>query len=162
MKFLIREKIFTFADRFEIEDENGETKYKVVGEIFTFGNKLRLYDLNGMELIYIEQKLFRLLPEYYIYESGNLIGKIKKEFTFFKPHFQIVSNYGNLTIDGDIFHHEFNILRNGQIIAWISKKWVSWSDTYSIDILEGEDEAFLLSIVITLDQIFYDGQNNNG
>ncbi|NMA86831.1 MAG: hypothetical protein GX968_05860 [Tissierellia bacterium] len=162
MKFLIKEKIFTFADKFNIEDENGNSKYEVVGEIFTFGNKLRLYDMNGREIIYIEQKLFRFLPEYEIYKSGSIIGRIKKEFTFFVPSFQIDSDYGNLTIEGDIFQHEFNILRNGQIIASISKKWVSWSDTYSIDILEGEDEAFLLSIVITLDQIYYDGNNNNG
>lgn len=161
MKFLIKEKIFTFADRFDIEDEYGNSQYKVVGEIFTFGNKLRLFDINGREIIYIEQKLFRFLPEYHIYKLGNLVAKINKEFTFFTPHFQIESNYGDLTIEGDVFRHEFNILRNGQVIAWISKKWISLSDTYSIDILEGEDEAFLLSIVITLDQIFYDGKKKN-
>ncbi|NMB06831.1 MAG: hypothetical protein GX981_00415 [Tissierellia bacterium] len=161
MKYLIKEKIFTFADRFNIEDENGVPKYEVVGEIFTFGNKLRLYDLNGREIIYIEQKLFRFLPEYYIYKNGNLMGKIKKEFTFFKPYFNIESSYGNLELEGDIFHHEFNILRNGRAIAYISKKWLSFSDTYSIDILDGEDDEFILSIVITLDQIFYDGNNNN-
>ena len=162
MKFLVKEKIFTFADKFNIEDEYGDPQYKVVGEIFTFGNKLRLYDMHDVEIIYVEQKLFRFLPEYEIYKSGNLVAKIKKELTFFKPNFQIESNYGNLTVKGDIFHHEFNILRNGKIIAWISKKWITFSDTYSIDILEEEDEAFILSIVITLDQILYDGNKNNG
>ncbi len=161
MKYLVREKIFTIADKFTIEDVEGYPQYEVVGEIFTFGNKLRLYDMNGNEIIYIEQKLFRFLPEYYIYKNGRQLGMIKKEFTFFKPQFIIESSYGDLTIEGDIFCHEFNILKNGMIIAQISKKWISFSDTYSIDIIEGEDDPFILAIVITLDQVFYDGQNNN-
>ena len=36
-----------------------------------------------------------------------------------------------------------------------------FSDTYSIDIIEGEDDPFILAIVTNLDQVFYDGQNNN-
>ncbi|WP_336512997.1 LURP-one-related/scramblase family protein [Clostridium sp. Cult2] len=161
MRYIIKEKIFTFADRFNIEDEHGYPKYEVVGKIFSLGNKLNIYDLNGIELIYIEQKVFRFLPEYDIYKEGNLIGKIKKEFTFFKPKFYIESTYGNLTIDGDIFHHNFNISKNGKPIAWVNKKWISLSDTYSVEILDEEDQPFILSIIIVLDQIFYDGNRNN-
>lgn len=161
MRYLVKERIFTLADRFNIEDQYGNPQYEIVGEIFTFGNKLRMYDLNGRELIYIEQKLFRFLPEYNIYKNGQLLAKIKKELTFFKPHFTIESSYGRLEIQGDIFHHEFNILRNGRPIAWISKKWIALSDTYAIDIEDGEDDEFILSIVITLDQVFYDGKKQN-
>ncbi|MCF6462229.1 LURP-one-related/scramblase family protein [Clostridium sp. Cult1] len=161
MRYIIKEKIFTFADRFNIEDEHGYPQYEVVGKIFSLGNKLNIYDLNGRELIYIEQQLLRFLPEYHIYRDGSLIGKIKKEFTFFKPKFYIESSYGDLTIDGDVFHHDFNILKNGQPVAWINKKWISFSDTYSVDILDEEDQPFILSIVIVLDQIFYDGNRNN-
>ncbi|HSH35224.1 LURP-one-related/scramblase family protein [Schnuerera sp.] len=161
MRYIIKEKIFTFADRFNIEDENGYPQYEVVGKIFSLGNKLRIYDLNGQELIYIEQEVFRFLPEYNIYKEESLIGKIKKEFTFFKPKFQIESSYGNFTVEGDVFHHDFNILKNGNPIAWINKKWVSFSDTYSVDILDEEDQPFILSIIIVLDQIFYDGNRSN-
>ena len=161
MRYIIKEKVFTFADRFNIEDQYGSPQFEVVGKIFSLGNKLNIYDLNGKELIYIEQKVFRFLPEYDIYREGNLIGKIKKEFTFFKPKFYIESTYGNLTIDGDVFHHNFNILRDGKPIAWINKKWISFSDTYSVDISDEEDQSFVLSIVIVLDQIFYDGNRNN-
>ncbi|NLW22172.1 MAG: hypothetical protein GXY88_02785 [Tissierellia bacterium] len=160
MRYLVREKIFTISDRFHIEDENGRPRFEVVGRIFSLGNKLNLYDMDGRELIYIEQKLFRLLPEYLIYREGKEIGKIKQEFTFFKPRFHIDSIYGNFTLEGDVFHHNFNILKNGRAVAWISKRWISLSDTYSVDIEEGEDDAFILAIVISLDQIFYDGNRN--
>lgn len=160
MRYLIKEKIFTFADRFRIEDYEGYPQYEVVGKILSLGNKLHIYDMNGRELIYIEEKIFRFLPEYTIYKEGNIVAKIKKELTFLKPRFRIESSYGQFTIEGDVFHHNFNILKNGEPVAWISKKWISLSDTYSVDIVDEEDHPFILSIVIILDQIFYDGNKN--
>ncbi len=85
MKYIIKERIFTLTDKFIIEDEEGYPRYEVVGgKLLSLGNKLRIYDLDGQELVYIEQKLLKLLPEYNIYQKGHLVGKVKKEFTFFK------------------------------------------------------------------------------
>ncbi|WP_353095494.1 LURP-one-related family protein [Tissierella praeacuta] len=159
MRYLIREKIFTISDRFTINDENNRPCYEVVGKILSFGNKLNLYDMAGNSIIYIEEKILRFLPEYLIYQGSSIIGKIKKEFTFFIPKLTIESKYGHFTIDGDVFAHDFNILKDGRAIAWISKKWVSFSDTYAVDISDEENQGFILSLVIVLDQIFHDNKN---
>lgn len=159
MRYLIKEKIFSFADRFIINDESGYPHYEVVGKIFSIGNKLDMCDMQGNSILYIEQKVFRFLPEYTIYKDGIIVGRINKEFTLFRSKFSIDSKYGNFSIDGDVFQHDFNILKNGRPIAWISKKWISFSDTYSIDIVDEEDHAFILSMVIVLDQIFHDNRN---
>lgn len=161
MKYIIKERIFTLTDKFIIEDEEGYPRYEVVGKLLSLGNKLRIYDLDGQELVYIEQKLLKLLPEYNIYQKGHLVGKVKKEFTFLKPSFVIESSYGNFTLQGDILHHDFDILKDGRSVAWINKRWLSFSDTYSVEISDLVDQAFILAIVIVLDQIFYDGNNNN-
>lgn len=58
MKYLIREKIFTFANRFTIEDDMGYPQYNVEGKLLSLGNKLRIFDMNGKELIYIEEQIF--------------------------------------------------------------------------------------------------------
>ncbi|NLX60932.1 MAG: hypothetical protein GXZ06_00190 [Tissierellia bacterium] len=160
MRYLVREKIFSFADRFKIQDEYGNDRFQVEGQLFSFGNKLRIYDSQGRELIYIEQKIWRLLPEYYIYRGDRLLARLKKELTLFKPRFTIESQYGDFTIDGDIFAHNFNILKNGRPVAWVSKKWFSFSDTYAVEILEEEDHAFILSLAIVLDQVLYDDRNS--
>lgn len=160
MRYLIRERIFALGDTFDIQDESSNPVYQVEGKIFSIGNKLRIYDLNGKELTYIEQEVFRFLPEYNVYREGNILATIKKELTFFKPKFNIESSYGNFTVEGDVFQYNFNILKNDKPIAWISKKLISFSDTYSVDILDEEDQSFILSIVIVLDQVFHDGNNN--
>lgn len=159
MRYLIREKIFSFSDRFMVKDENDNPQYEVIGKILSIGNKLDIYDMKGNKILYIEQKLLRFLPEYIIYKDGNIVARINKELTFFKPRFRIESQFGKFSIDGDVFRHDFNILKNGKPVAWINKKWVTLSDTYSVDISDEEDPAFILAMVIVLDQIFYDDKN---
>ena len=69
------------------------------------------------EIVYIEQKLFKLLPEYNIYLSGNYAATVKKQFTFFSNKFDIDSNMGKLEIEGDFLAHDFSIIKNGNTVA---------------------------------------------
>jgi len=161
MRYILRQKIFSLSDKFYIKDERDNPKYYVEGKIFSLGDKLKLFDLEGTELIYIEQKLLRLLPEYNIYKYGKLLARVKKELTLFRPKFNIESDYGNFTIEGDFFGHDFSILKNGKPVAFVSKKWLSLSDTYYVDIVADEDHPFILSLAIVLDQVLHDDENNN-
>lgn len=156
MRYLIKEKIFTIGDKFSIEDENGRPAYEVEGRILSLGKKLHIYDLDGREVVYIEQQLFKLLSEYFIYQNNKKVGKVKREFTFLSPKFNIESLYGDFTVEGDIFQHEFVIKKDRKEVARISKKWIAWSDTYGIEIRDNVDHAFILAIVIVLDQIYHD------
>jgi len=161
MKFYIREKIFSIGDNFSIKDVSGNDVFNVEGKIFSMGNKLRIYDMYNNEMVYIEQKLFKLLPEYNIYLKGNYAARVKKEFTFFSNRFDIDSSMGNYEIDGDFFAHDFSITKNGSTVAEINKKWVSWGDTYEINISEQENYAFILALVIVIDQVLHDNKNRN-
>jgi len=161
MRFVVRQKIFSFGDNFIIKDELGNEHYIVKGKVFSLGDKLRIMDMNGQELIYIEQKLFRFLPEYTIYEKGVPIARVKKEFTFFRPKFSVESSLGNFTVEGNVWGMDFSILRNGYCVAQVSKRWFSWADTYGVDILESEDYPFILALVIVIDQVLHDNNHNN-
>lgn len=161
MRFVVRQKIWTFGDDFIIKDEYGREHFIVKGKVFSLGDKLRLYTMDGRELYYIEQKLFRLLPEYNIYHQGRAIATIKKEFTFFRPRFNISSVMGNYSIEGNFLGMEFSILKSGVPVAHVSKRWFSWSDTYGVDISDNEDYAFILALVIVIDQVLHDNNANN-
>ena len=161
MNFYIREKIFSIGDKFSIKDTSGNDVFNVEGKIFSMGNKLRIYDMYNNEIVYIEQKLFKLLPEYNIYLSGNYAAIVKKKFTFFSNRFDIDSNMGNYEIEGDFFAHDFSIMKNGSTVAEINKKWVYWGDTYEININEQENYAFILAMVIVIDQVLHDNKKQN-
>jgi len=161
MRFLVKQKIFSFGDNFVIKDDHGNDHFIVKGKVFSLGDKLKIYDLMGQELFYIEQKLMRLLPQYTIYRSGQAVATVKKDFSFFKPRFSIWSVYGSYTIQGDFWGMNFSIIKNGRWVAQVSKKWLSFRDTYGVDIADDENYAFILALVIVIDQVLHDDNHNN-
>lgn len=162
MRYQIRQKVFSFGDNFTIKGENDEPRFIVRGRVFSLGDKLTLEDLNGNELFYIEQRIFKLLPEYHIYQNGMEAAMVKKEFTFFKPRFHIESRYGNFDVEGDVFGYNFRVLKNGRTVAAVNKKWFAFSDTYGVEVEDGENQAFMLALVIVIDQVIHDNSRNNG
>lgn len=160
MKYLIRERIFSIGNKFDIENEFGNIDYTVVGRVFTLGKKLTLYR-QGLEDLEIEERFLRILPEYEILRQGEKIGWVKKQFSLFSPSYEIYSKYGSYEIKGSFTQHEFDILKDGNIVARISKRYISWSDTYSVDIDSSEDAGFILAILIILDQVHHDGGSKN-
>ncbi|MCM0648299.1 LURP-one-related family protein [Clostridium swellfunianum] len=156
MRYKIRQRIFSFGDNFTIRDEEDNARFEVRGKVFSFGDKLKIHDILGNELVYIEQEMFHLMPRFNIYLDGNYAASVKKEFSLFRPSFTIESSMGNYTIEGDIFSHEFEILNNGRQVAYVSKGWFTLSDVYGADIADSENQAFMLAMVIVIDQILYD------
>lgn len=50
MNFYIKQKLFSWGDKFSIYDENGEEVFFVEGKPISFGKKLWIYDKGGREL----------------------------------------------------------------------------------------------------------------
>lgn len=155
MRYLVKQKILSVGDSFTIKDENQVDKYVVKGKVISVGGKLKFCDMAGNELLRIEQKLLKLLPEYHIYYNGQDVATVKKAFTFLTAKFNIQSTKGNYTIDGNFFKWDYKINRDGKPAAIVSKKVVALSDSYSIDITEGEDDVFMLALVIIIDQVLH-------
>jgi uncharacterized protein YxjI len=38
-------------------------------------------------------------------------------------------------------------------VAEVSKRWFSWSDTYGVDIREGEDDVLSLASTVVIDMV---------
>ena len=149
MKLYIKQQVFSWGDKFAVKNEYGEDKYFVEGEIFTLGKKLHVYDLSGKEVAFIQQELFTFLPCYQVFCDGAQVAEISKEFSFFTPVYTI-SPLG-WEIEGDMLIHEYKITQNGSPIVSISKEWMTWGDSYELDILNPADEIMALAVVLTID-----------
>jgi len=156
MRYLVRQKMFSLSDSFTIKDEENNDVFIVKSQLLSFGKKLRIFDLAGRELCYIEQKLFRLMPEYDIYIAGYCVANVKKKFAFFKNNFVVTSPNSQYYIDGDIFAYEFSIYKDGRAVAYISKKFFSFTDTYMVDIDDGSDQVTILALAIVIDMVCHD------
>jgi uncharacterized protein YxjI len=159
MKYAVKQKIFALADSFTIKDENGRDAYVVKGKLLSIGKKLKLHDISGNELAYIEQKVFRILPEYEIYTAGDLRATVKKRFALFRNDFDISASDGNYEVKGNFLGFEFTIAKEGSEVARISKKYFSWSDTYGVEVLGGADPLLILSLAIIIDMVCHEKHN---
>jgi uncharacterized protein YxjI len=161
MRYIINQKIFAFGDDFVIKDYNENEVFFIKGKVFSIGDKLKMYDANGQEIINIRQKVLTFMPEYYIDLFGQEVARVKKQFTFFSQKFNITSTFGNFEVNGDVFAHDFIILKDGIEVAEISKKWLSLRDSYTVDVSERENQGFILALCIVIDQVLHDEKNRN-
>lgn len=159
MKLYIRERVFSWGDKFTVKDESGCDKYRVEGEVFTFGKKLHVYDMHGREVAYIAEKLFTWMPRYQVWVDGREIAEIRREFTFFRPKYRI-DGLG-WEINGSFWEHNYEIMQNERPIVSLQKEWMTWGDSYELDIRNPADEILALAVVITIDCVAEQQANNS-
>ena len=155
MRYLLKQKIFSFADTFHIKNEDGQDVFLVRGSVLSFGHQLTFYDRDGNELAFIRQKLLSWGPTYEIYRGGELSAIVKKQlFSFFKHVFYVdVPGPDDLIAQGDFWDLEFTFTRGDKPVAQVSRQWFSWADTYGVDIAEGEDDVLILATAIVIDMV---------
>ena len=149
MNLYIKQRIFSWGDRFSIYDESGAERYRVEGEVFTFGKKLHLLDLSGNELAYIEQRVFSFLPTYRVYRDGRQIAEVVKEFTFFKQEYTVRGP--EWTVHGDFWDHSYEIVDGVMTVASVSKEWFTLGDAYEISLGAGVDEIRAIAVCLVID-----------
>ncbi len=149
MKLYIKQKVFSWKDKFYVKDENGNDRYYIEGEFFTLGKKLHIYDMNNNELAFIHQKVMSFLPRFYVYIGGTQVAEIVKEFTLFRNKYRIEGL--GWEVDGDFMDHDYEITSMGRPIVSISKEWFTWGDSYMLDIADNVDPINALSVVLAID-----------
>ena len=163
MRYVMKQKLFAFGEDFYIRDEAGQDVFFVDGKAFSIGDKLSFQDLDGNELAFIKQKLISFAPTYEVYSGGQLVAVVKKElFTFFKSRFTVdVPGPDDLEAEGDFLAHEYAFTRHGRAVARVSKKWFSWTDTYGVDVADGEDDVLILAATVVIDMVCHQQRNRD-
>jgi uncharacterized protein YxjI len=58
-----------------------------------------------------------------------------------------------LEAEGNFLDHEYRFTRGGRIVATVSKQWFSWTDTYGVEVADGEDAVLLLASTVVIDMV---------
>ncbi|HEY5914288.1 MAG TPA: LURP-one-related family protein [Verrucomicrobiae bacterium] len=155
MRYLMKQKLFSWGDDFRIKNDAGEDVFFVDGRAFSLGNKLSFQDLAGNELAFIKQKLLAWGPTYEISRGGELIAVVKKQlFTLFRCRFVVdVPGPDDLEAQGNFLDMEYTFRRGDRPVAEVSKRWFSWADTYGVDIAGGEDPVLILASTVVIDMV---------
>ena len=159
MKLMIKQKVFSWGDKFTVYDEAGSEKYKVEGEVFSLGKKLHVYDLNGNELVYIQQKLLTFLPRFFVTINGQEVAEIKAKFSLLKPKYQVEGL--NWQVEGNFTAHDYAVYAENGPVVEIRKEWLTWGDTYVLNIADPAHELQALANVLAIDAVQAQQKNNS-
>ena len=64
-----------------------------------------------------------------------------------------VERGADMKAKGNVVDHEYEIERDGDTVASISKKWFRVRDSYGVDVAAGEDVPFILAITVAIDSL---------
>jgi uncharacterized protein YxjI len=157
-RYRMREKLFAIGDDYWIETEDGERVFKVNGKALRIRETFILETPSGDEVFKIQEKKLSIRDKMQIERGGETVATIHKALiTPLRDRFAIeLEGGGELSAKGNIVDHEYEIERDGQKVAEISKRWFRVRDTYGIEIAPGEDSALILAATVCIDEMAHD------
>jgi uncharacterized protein YxjI len=157
MKLYIKQKIFSWTDKFYVKNEKGEDVYSVEGELFSWGKRLHIYNSKAEEVAFLKQKVWSWMPKYEIFVNGEKEAEINRKLSFFKPYYTVTGPDWEVT--GDFWAHSYYITEGEKSIVSITKEWFSWGDSYVLDIADPKNELLALTMVLAIDADLQSSRN---
>ena len=157
-RYRMRERLLSIGEDYTIEDDRGNPAFYVDGKVLRLRETFVILDREGKEVATIREKLIAVRDTMHVLRGGDVVATIRKAlFTPFRDRFTIdVEGGSELKAQGDFLDHEYDIERDGDRIARVSKKWFTIRDTYGIDIADGEDDPLILAIAVAIDELAHD------
>ena len=122
-----------------VVNENKEPVFKVKGRIFSITRVKYVCDMQGNRLFKIRNKWFNwFIHKAYIYDANKTkIATVKDKYFTVKNEFFVEGYKDEIKIDGKFFSFHSKILRNGEVMGTIDRKFT----------------PFLIALVIAMDNI---------
>ena len=157
-RYRMREKLFAIGDDYWIENEQGEKTFKVNGKALRVRKTFILEAPNGDELFKIQERKLTIRDTMKIERDDDTVATIKKALiTPLRDRFSIEVEEGeDMSAKGNIVDHEYEIERDGEKVAEVSKRWFRIRDTYGIEIAPGQDDALILAATVCIDEMSHD------
>jgi len=158
-RYKIQQKLFSIGDDFWIENARGQKVFKVDGKALRIRKTLEFEDANGKKLAQIRERLLSIKDTMVIEDSkGKDIATVKKALiSLLRDKWNVnVKGGKDLTVQGNILDLEYDIRQGRRKVAEVSKKWFTITDTYGVEIEEGQNDILILAIAVAIDMMAHD------
>jgi uncharacterized protein YxjI len=161
-RYKIRQNLISIGDDFWIENEEGKRVFKVDGKVLRIRKTLVFEDAKGKKLAQIQERLLTIKDTMVVEDAdGKDIATIKKALIApFRDKWDVkVKNGPDLDVQGNILDHEYTVKQGRNKVAEISKKWFRITDTYGVEIEDGQNEILILAIAVAVDMMAHGDEN---
>ncbi|MFJ8701562.1 LURP-one-related/scramblase family protein [Streptomyces ardesiacus] len=151
MRFLVYDRLLGIGDDYWIEDDRGNKVFLVDAKALRLRDTWELKDAQGRVLIDIHQKMFALRDTMVIERGGEPLARLKrKRLSLLRNHYRVTLADGTeLDVSGKILDREFAIEYDGELLAVVSRRWLTLRDTYGVDVVrEDADPALLIALTV--------------
>lgn len=157
-RYKMRQKLISLGEDFTIEDANGKAAFEVDGKVMRIRETFELKDPQGKVVATIRGKLISIRSKMEIIRDDEVVATVTKAlFAPLRDKFTVdVAGGKDIEVSGSILDHEYTLRRDDEVVGQVSKRWFTFTDTYGIDIAEGEDDALVLAIAVALDEMVHD------
>jgi len=158
-RYKIRQKLISIGDDFWIENAKGQKVFKVDGKALRIRKTLEFEDVNGRKLAQIKERLLAIKDTMVIEDAnGRDVAVVKKALIApLRDKWNVdVKGGDDLVVQGNILDLEYDIKQGRKKVAEVSKKWFTLTDTYGVEIAEGQNDILILSIAIAIDMMAHD------
>ena len=161
MRYIVRENFFRLGEDNTITHDDGTPAFRVDGRALSLRNHMDIYDLQGEPVGAVQRKLVSMLPQYEITLQDGTNAVLHKQLSFLHQRWTLTSGSDTIELDGNVMQHNYTFARNGTPLASVSKAWVALTDTYGVDITDGENDVLILGAVLGLEADQNDEQHRN-
>ena len=160
MILYIKNKFISLGGSSYVLDENENKAYMIKGKVFSITKKKKIYDENKKLIYKIRNKFFHLFfhSVFVMDAKGNKIALLRQKLSL-KTKLIVEGYQDEIKIEGEFFKREFSILRNGEVIGTVTKKFLTVRDSYSLNVKDPIDAPFLVALIIGIDNILDRNRN---
>lgn len=158
-RYKIRQKLISIGDDFWIENAKGQKVFKVDGKALRIRKTLVFEDAKGRKLAQIKERILAIKDTMVIEDAnGRDIATVKKALIApLRDKWNVnVKGGDDLVVRGNILDLEYSIRRGRRKVAEVSKKWFTLTDTYGVEIADGQNDILILAIAIAVDMMAHD------
>jgi len=142
---------FTITDR-----DTGRDRFRVHGKGL-LNTRLSFHDLAGEEHAFIEQRGQSSIYE--IHRAGEMVARIHPTSSVRRRLAVETHDNGTIYVTGNISGLEYLLARDGAAVAAVSSHATPVAGSYTADIVESEDQALMLAVVVTIEAIQHQQQS---
>ncbi|WP_449402904.1 LURP-one-related/scramblase family protein [Exiguobacterium artemiae] len=153
----MKQKALSLRGRFSIKDEQEQDQYLVEGSFMKIPKSFLITTTDGEEIATITKKTLSLRPKFFVEVDGQTMT-IEKEFSLFKARYTI--DAAGIEIDGNWWDMDFQVKRQGEVVGQVEKKWLSFGDSYEIQVIDAAMETILIALVVAIDCVKADDAAN--
>lgn len=158
MKLLVKNKFISLRGNSMVLDENGKDAFIVRGKLISPTKKKFICDLDSNKLYIVRNKYWHFFTKKALIYNANKekVAYVKSRFfQWGKKKYDIEGYKTALRVDGDLFSFNYQIIRDEETIGTISTKFeiLPVPDRFVLDVKYDEDAAFLVALVIAIDNI---------